>query len=139
MSLLTDLFVAEPSAALSYEERLKRKDLSAYDRAEFKGLTGLEFSTLRAFISNEEWDLDKHDLEEVTPSGETWLFRFPERFVDQLSELGSADIPDLSKQWAATEELQWEPAEAEEVIVALVRLARKAKLEAKGLYLWGSL
>ena len=138
MSLLTDLFVAEPNAALSYEERLKRKDLSAYDRAEFKGLTGLEFSTLRAFISNEEWDLDKHDLEEVTPSGETWLFRFPKRFVGQLSELGSADIP-LSKQWAATEELQWKPAEAQEVIVALVRLAKKAKLEAEGLYLWGSL
>ena len=141
MGILADLFVAHPADAPGYEEQLKNRDAlqKRFERVEFKGLTDLEFSTLWALLKGEEWDLEKHALEEVTPAGNTWLFRFPSSFVQQLTSIDERRISDVSIPWAATEELQWEPSEAKEVVVELVRLARVAKSSSKGLFLWGSL
>lgn len=141
MGLLADLFVAEPEDALTYEALSGKGKLPAdrFERAEFKGLTNLEFTTLWALMQNEEWDLDKHDLEAIGEPGETWLFRFPDTFVEALASLDSASISRVVPLWANTEELQWEPSEAQEVIEELVRLARLARTTSKRLFLWGSL
>ena len=70
---------------------------------------------------------------------ETWLFHFPESFVKVLAALTPAAIEGVAERWANTEELQWEPSEAQEVLVELVRLSETAESSSKGLYFWGSL
>lgn len=141
MGILADLLVSAPDDAHLYEQRLRTRDFppGAYERAEFKGLTGLEFGTLWAVVTGQEWDLDKHSLEELTNSGETWLLKFPDTWVKGLAALTAPQIAKVAAEWAATEELQWEPMEAEEVVVELVRLAGQATKQGKNLYLWGSL
>ena len=135
MSILSDLFVSEPEKAQEYAKFPSDR----LERAQFKGLTDLEFTTLWALIKNEEWDIDEHSLEAVGEPGDTWLFKFPSSFVDALSSLDQAGVSRVSPLWASTEELEWEPSEAQEVIEELVRLANLTKSNSKRLYLWGSL
>jgi len=140
MSILSDLFVTDADDAQLYE-KLQSQDqfpIDRFERAQFKGLTDLEFTTLWALVQNEEWDIDQHSLEVIGVPGDTWLFKFPSLFVDSLSSLDQAGISRVSPLWAATEEMEWEPSEAQEVIEELVRLAKFAKSNSKGLYLWGS-
>jgi hypothetical protein len=140
MGLLTDIFVATPEDALKYES-LAPGELppGRFEVVNFKGLTDLEFGTLWAILAGEAFDMDRHALEALTPGGETWLFGFPSAFVERLAGLGAADTTSAAAAWAATEELQWDPSETEEVLVELVRLARRSKSTSKGLYFWGSL
>ena len=141
MGQLADVFIAEPEDALAYEDLQNKGELPAdrFERAEFKGLSDLELTTLWALMQNEEWDLDQHNLEVIGEPGETWLFRFPSTFIEALASLNQADISRVAPLWADTEELQWEPSEAQEVIEELVRLARLARDTSKPLFLWGSL
>jgi hypothetical protein len=99
----------------------------------------LEFGTLWAIINDEEFDFDKHALESLAPEENIWLFRFPPVFVQMLAALTPAAVKEVSAAWADTEELQWDPPEAEEVVVELVRLAKLASSPSKGLFLWGSI
>lgn len=141
MSILTDLFVADAENAQLYES-IQSQDqfpIDRFERAQFKSLTDLEFTTLWALIQNEEWDIDQHSLEVIGEPDDTWLFKFPPSFVEALSSLDQAGISRVSPLWASTEEMEWEPSEAQEVIEELVRLAKLTKYSSKGLYLWGSL
>lgn len=143
MGILADLFVADPKDAITYEALQLKGAITPdkFDRAEFKGLTDLEFGTLWAILQNEEWNVKSHCLETISleGQGETWLFRFPEPFLSRLSSLDSSEIGRAAKAWAATEELQCEPSDIEPVIRELARLAKAATRDGKGLYLWGSL
>ena len=140
MSILGDLFVTDADSAQLYE-KFQSQDkfpVDRFERAQFKSLTDLEFTTLLALIQNEEWDIDQHSLEVMGVPDDTWLFKFPPSFVDALSSLDKAGVSRVSPLWASTEEMEWEPSEAQEVIEELVRLAKLAKSNSKGLYLWGS-
>jgi hypothetical protein len=140
MGLLTDIFVATSEDALKYES-LAAGELppGRFEVVNFKGLTNLEFGTLWAILSGESFDLDRHALDALTPAGESWLFGFPSALVELLAGLGASDTTSAAAAWAATEELQWDPSETEEVLVELMRLARRSRSASKGLYFWGSL
>ncbi len=139
MAILTDIFVSSPADAQRYQSLQPKRSGSAFELVQFKGLTNLEFGTLWAIINGEEFDFDKHALESLAPQDDTWLFRFPTAFVQKLASLTPAAIEEVSAAWADTEELQWDPSEAQEVVVELVRLAKLASLASKGLFFWGSL
>lgn len=143
MGLLADVFVAESKDALAYEDLHSQGSLPAgrFERAELKGLTDLELTTLWALVQDEEWDLDQHALEAIGEPGETWLFRFPDTFTEALASLDRSHISRVAPLWADTEEMQeeWEPSVAQAVIEELVRLARRARATSKPLFLWGSL
>ena len=139
MAILTDVFVSLVSDAPKYESlQASGQPGTQFEVAQFNGLTNLEFGTLWAILNNEEFDFDKHALESLAPEGETWLFRFPAAYVQKLATLGPAQAKKTAATWASTDELQWEPAEAEEVVGELIRLAKLAGLPSKGLYFWGS-
>ena len=137
MAILTDIFVSSPADAQRYEALEPKRSGGPFELVQFKGLTSLEFGTLWAIINDEEFDFDKHALESLAPEENTWLFRFPPVFVQKLAALTPAAVKEVAAAWADTEELQWDPSEAEEVIVELVRLAKLASSPSKGLYLWG--
>jgi hypothetical protein len=139
MAILTDIFVASVSDAPKYESlEAAGPPGSLFEVTQFNGLTNLEFGTLWAIMNGENFDFDKHALESLAPEGETWLFRFPAAYVQKLAALSPAQAKKTAATWAATDELQWEPAEAEEVLSELIRLAKLAGLPSKGLFLWGS-
>jgi hypothetical protein len=139
MAILTDIFVASPTDAPKHEALQAAGRLgNLFEVVMFKGLTDLEFGTLWAIINGAEFDHDKHAFEVLTSPGETWLGRFPTPFVQKLAALNPAQIKKIAAPWAATEELQWAPAEAEEVLVELARLAKLAGSTSKGLFCWGS-
>jgi hypothetical protein len=108
-----------------------------FEVAQFKGLTNLEFGTLWAIIRGEAFDFDKHALESLAPQEETWLFRFPDTYVQELATLTPAQAKKVAVAWASTDELQWEPSEAEEVLNELIRLSKLAGSPSKGLFFWG--
>ena len=140
MAILTNIFVAVPADAPKYESLVEAGQLgNMFEVVHFKGLTNLEFGTLWAIIEGEDFDFDKHALESLAAQEETWLFRFPERYVKALAALTPSTAKDAAESWAETEELQWEPSEAQEVLDELVRLAKLASSSSKGLFFWGSL
>jgi hypothetical protein len=139
MAVLTDIFVSTPTDAQRYQSLQPKRSGGPFELVQFKGLTDLEFGMLWAIIDGWEFDFDKHAMESLAHQEETWLFRFPAAFVQKLTALTPAAIDEVSAAWADTEELQWEPSEAKEVIVELVRLAKIASSPAKGLFFWGSL
>jgi len=139
MSILTEIFVSSPADAQRYESLQPKRSGGPFELVQFKGLTNLEFGTLWAIITGEEFDFDQHALESIAPPKETWLLRFPTSFVQELAALTTARIEEVAAAWADTEELQWDPSEAQEVIVELVRLAKLAISPSKGLFFWGSL
>jgi hypothetical protein len=139
MAILTDIFVSTPADAQRYQSLQPKRSSGLFELVQFKGLTNLEFGILWAIISGEDFDFDKHALESLAPQEETWLFRFPTVLVQKLAALTPVRINEISAAWADTEELQWAPAQAKEVIVQLVRLAKLAPSPSKGLFFWGSL
>src|SRR5260370_42031967 len=135
MAILTDIFVSSPADAVMYESRQRAGPPGySFEVVQFKGLTNLEFGTLWAIIEKKDFDFDKHALESLAPQKETWLFRFPMHFVKALTSLSAAAIKKVAESWAMTEELEWNPSEAQEVLVELVRLAKFAESSSMRLY-----
>ena len=145
MGILADLFVSTPEEAIAYEAAIGTAQIEKrYERAEYKGLTGLEFGTLWAILEGKEWDVDKHMLEEIHfgPDGETWLMKFPAELIGLLISADAAKTEAALNSWAQTEELQMNGVTLEDVrpiFTDLVRLANIANTEQESLYLWGSL
>jgi hypothetical protein len=137
MGILTELFVAEPADAENYTAvREGSTAVVRYTRVQLGGLHSLHFSTLWALIESEKWDVNKHDLPSVLQDSNTWLFRFPEQFTRSLSELDERHLEEISGQWARTEEMRCDPADARYVLDELQGIAEKATASGKGLYLW---
>jgi hypothetical protein len=113
--------------------------MDAYVRVEWKSLTSLEFEILWALLEAKELDPERHRLETVRSDESSWLFRFPQEYVDRLVSLSPEAVLIVGDAWARTEELQWPPEDAQHVLVELTRLARTSRETSRGLYLWGSL
>jgi hypothetical protein len=140
MGILSDIFVSTPADAAKYDELMESERIdSRFEVASYKNLTTLEFGTLWAILTGQTFDMDKHNLDPLADEEESWLHRFPEPYVKLLAGLTSVQIKTASVAWAATEELEADPADMEEIIVDIAKLARHAMLPGKGLYLWNCL
>jgi hypothetical protein len=145
MSILCDLFVADPSDASEYGKRFDDPEWDAdVESASFGGMTQLNFEILWAMLEGRPWDPKTHSFESVgDPSegqDETWTFRFAPAFVAQLAALKDPRaIAELTQKWAQTQELRCDPEELTEVVDSLLRLASSAQASGRGLFLWGSL
>jgi hypothetical protein len=89
------LFIASRQDAASYEER----EGKGFERIELGGLTSLEFETLWAISENEEWDTEKHVIEEIASTDGTWTFQFPEAYVLKLQSLDAAGMRAAADAW----------------------------------------
>jgi len=144
MSILCDLFVADPSDAQHYEERFDDDEwVGRFERRQFGGLTQLEFEILWAIVEGRPWDPQTYSLEwigEPPEGGESWLLRFPPAFVASLTALKDPrEVAAIAAKWARTEELNCSPADIAPVVEALMELATSAVASKRSLFLWGSL
>ncbi len=137
MAILADVFVSTPADAQRYQSLQPKRSGGPFELVQFKGLTDLEFGMLWAIIDSEDFDFDRHTLESLSHRDETWLFRFPTAFVQKLAALTPATIDEVSAAWADTEELQWEPSRAKEVVVELARLGQTRFVAFEGVVLLG--
>lgn len=136
MGLLSDIYVSSHEHAADYRGSTPFPE---QDRAQYKGITTLELTTLWALLDKKEWNVDLLEtFEEVLyeSDGEVTIHKVPEAFVTRLSKLSQSEIAAVSRLWAETEELQWKTEEAAEVIDALVKLSARAIETGKQLYIW---
>jgi hypothetical protein len=145
MSIIADIFISSPEAAKDYaasQLQGRPAHIARYHPAEYKGLTSLEFGTLWALIADEEWDVKKHMLTDVSygPGNESWLCQFPKSLVELLAALKDEQVDKYADAWSKTEELSGASAsEVRPIIIDLRRLAIASKASGKEMYLWGSL
>jgi hypothetical protein len=135
MGIPADFYVSRDDEAVKYDTV---PDQFA-DRAQFKGITSLEPSTLWAIMRGTEWDVA--DLDEFAcwlekDEGGVLIHGFPEAMVSDLQRLSSDQIRDVSAKWAATDELACPPDDIRPEVEALVRLSRLAAGSNRKLYLW---
>jgi hypothetical protein len=89
--------VADPSDAPHYDDDELDDDEAAdmFETFPLGGLTNLEFELLWAIVEGRPWIPEPHSLEAIAEPQEdlnTWIFRFPSRFVSQLAELKAHQV-----------------------------------------------
>jgi hypothetical protein len=144
LGILADLLVASTADALLYNESAETRGSPSpdrFERVEYKHFSGLEFGTLWALIDGQKWDVHRYTLRHIThgDEGESWLEEFPAALVATLAAFDDSRVAGVAEAWGKTDELKWMNDGLDEVIANLVRLARLAEREEKGMFLWGSL
>jgi hypothetical protein len=138
MGILSDIYVASPDEAKLYDTDQKRFAAVA---AQSKGFTELELSTLWAILDNCEWDenlLDEFHNILTIADGERLITRLPDALLDRLTAANDQQLTAAAEQWAATDELQCDPADARQFMNDMIRLWRLARSINKSLHLWNS-
>lgn len=138
MGVLTDIFIATDEEATEYQS--STKDLAVFKPLQLKGLSDIEFGILWALLENQEWNVERHLLEEISFDDDCSLFQFQTELLTLLSNI--SDFDPIAKQWAATEELKeshWRYEATLQLLNDLNRLAKQTLGSDKGLYLWVSL
>lgn len=139
MGLIADFIVATESDALKYAA--SGGVLDSIEQCGHKNYTPLSIAVLWAVLDNEILNPEHHDLETVSiaDSGESWLFRFPDKLSEQIAQIDSDRVGIIAAKWADSEEVPGDGPDNEAVLYDLIRLCNSAKTGFRGLYLWGSL
>src|SRR5579859_7490696 len=135
MGILSDIYISREGEAVKYDSA---PDAFA-DRAQFRAMTPLEYSTLWTIMRGIESDvsaMDEFKLLLQVDGGERLVHSFPTAMIRALDQLTPEQIRDISTKWAATDELDCAPSDVQPVVEAAVRLARLATASGRGLYLW---
>lgn len=146
MGLLADFIVASLDDAQEYASaatsggniaHLEQRIL----RSEWKNYTDLSLGALWAILRGETFTVERHHLEiiSIAPNHESWLFRFPNDFVDRLASLEETEVSRLATMWTESEEVPGADADNKPALLELQRLAHTAKSQNRCLLLWGSL
>lgn len=140
------LFVASSTDAARYdqivnsgawEDEEEDPSLPILERAEHKGFTGIELSTLWALIEGDESSA-KHNLimGPMNEESEAIVEQVPLAFVEHLARMTDAQITAHSGAWAGVEGVRHEPEHLSEVLTDLRRLAGSALSARKNIYIW---
>jgi hypothetical protein len=137
MSLPSIFFTATEAVA---KDTHLNNDLPHDDVEELGGIDTLKMSTLWAIIDEKTWDVDSMDrFETVYATEEEWMHRIPDELTKKLALLDDSKLTRVSKEWAATDEMMCEPAEAEEVFRSIAKIAARSILTHRNFYLYTSL
>jgi hypothetical protein len=133
MGVIADFIIATEPEALEYSR--SQTGIPPADCLEAKGITLVELSTLLALLDGREWQ--DHLLDLFAPVGEeeNMLTRMPDQLLGRLTDF-DYDLEQVAADWAATDEMQWEPDEARGLIDALAQHAARATRAGKSMYLW---
>ncbi|MDZ4818840.1 MAG: hypothetical protein SGJ20_07690 [Planctomycetota bacterium] len=109
---------------------------------QLKGIDHVKLAQLWAILTGGNLlehisELTRPALIEPAQTGETGLHRLPNELVQGLATITNPQTS--GTQWSATEEMQrdgFTPADCEQVLQELVRLAKEAKSQNKGMYFW---
>jgi hypothetical protein len=137
MGLMTELFVATPERAATYDV----DSGPTFERFQLGDFTNLQFEMLWAILEGEEWDPDKHGLREIVcrDDGAQFVFQFPPPFVERLRSLTADAKVSAAATWAAMEEVSADQADVAPIIDNLVALSEAATKGVHGLFVWFSL
>ena len=155
MSMIADFIVATPEEALAYagrfddlesydeddeasvaaEDRLEQ--LEAIERLQMNGLTGLAMGLLWADLLGVPWDVRTH-MPRTVGSGENWLLDHLEPpLLDAVVSVPDGRVGPALDAWLSREDMRgWEAELAREFFVDLQALARSARAQGKGVYLF---
>ena len=136
MSFISDLYIAEPAHATSYDID---QNYPKVDCAQFKGLTSLELSTLWAITLKQEWDeamMDTFPEVLVVDGGQRLIYQFPTAAVEHFAKMSGSEIGSAAAAWSQTEELACAAGDVQPVIEEIVRLSKRAVETKRNLYLW---
>ena len=136
--LLADFYVSSDEEAIKYNDSPEE----FAERTEYRRITTLELSMLWAIMRDVEWSvalMDEFPCLFQEKDGNWFIHRLAKAMLVDLTRLTPEQIAALAPKWAATEELRWPPHAAHEVIVDIVRLARRAEQISRSVYLWNSL
>ncbi|MCG8408380.1 MAG: hypothetical protein MI923_24530 [Phycisphaerales bacterium] len=140
MAILSDFYVADNDVAARH--RGDARNQIDTDRVQWKGITPLELSILRAIVHRTEWqdeDMDAFDCILDVDSGSRMIHRLPDDLRDRLSRVDEQEIERLASEWSATDELECQADDIRPLLVDLRRLSQSAKVATGGVYLWNCL
>jgi hypothetical protein len=136
MGLMTELFVATPERAATYDAHSEGR----FEHVKLGRLTHLEFEMLWAILEGKAWAPKTHALREIRSTDSQWVFEFPARFLGILPSLSDAAKASAAAAWADTEELaDASPADLAPIIESLIALSRSAAESGQGVFVWISL
>ncbi len=155
MSMIADFIVATPEEALAYagrfddlesddeddeasvaaEDRLEQ--LEAIERLEMNGLTGLTMGLLWADLLGVPWDVHAH-MPRTVAGGESWLLdQLEPPLLDAVVSVPAGRVEPALAAWLSREDMRgWALEPAREFLVDLQALARSARAQGKGVYLF---
>ncbi len=135
MSVLSDIYISRDDEAVKYDTA----PATFAERAQFTGITSLEYSTLWAIMRGVQWQaspMREFPCLLQKDGGERLVHGFPAEMLAALGQLTPDKIREVAGKWAATDELACSPSDIQPVIEAFVRLARSATASGRSLYLW---
>jgi hypothetical protein len=139
MSLLSDLYIASPADAVSYDAD---RNIPGCGRVEFSGLTYEELADLWAILENSDRKPEHataFEMVHIVDGGQRLISRFPTNLVVLLATVDGAAALNAATRWVRTGELAYsgcQPSDVLPVVEAASRLARDAQRDGKSLYLW---
>jgi hypothetical protein len=133
MGVIADFIIATEPEALEYSR--SQAGIPSSNLLEAKGITCVELSTLLALLDGKEWQDTLLDLFPSVGGESSGLTRVADRLLSRLTGF-DYDLDQAAAEWAATEEMQWEPEEARALIDDLAQHAVKARSACKPVYLW---
>jgi len=140
MGVLSDFFIADATAAPSYNGR---SDFPPEDVCRFKRITPLEAAGVLSVLRGGGDRIEMLDeFPALTPEdAEEWVTGIPPDMTQALAQLDAVRIEDAAVACAraTSEELGWSPEDFNEVLAQLCVLARRAMKKGKAMYLWNSL
>lgn len=122
MSLPNTLFYSTRKDAIAHA---KGEPATVNDLYEFGGITDLDISIFFSIAAGEEFDFDLHEILPMDELEDCEVFELPVRLVEVLAAKNEADIQPLAIEWAATEELQCDPADLSPIVAKLIELSKK--------------
>lgn len=136
MGVLSDLYLAEPKRAKDYDES---QECAEDDRAQYKGITPLELSTLLAIIRGKDRNVAMmNEFPEImiVNEGERVIFEIPHSAMTCFAALPESEFQVAAEAWSKTDELRCSAEDVRPVIEDIVRLSKRGQETNRLLFLW---
>jgi len=133
MGVIADFIIANEPEGLEYSR--SQTGIPSSDLLEAKNITCVELSTLLALLDGTEWQDSLLDLFPAVGADSSGLTRVADQLLGRLTDF-DYDLDQVTADWAATEEMQWEVEEARGLIDDLAQHAVRARNACKAVYLW---
>ncbi len=139
MGVLTDIFAATDAQvdALSPDDI----PIQMFPGVEAKGVHIIKLGTLQNILVGTDVQdaIGQHEWMDEKSAEGFWITRLPKELFDALAGLNGDQIPEVAHKWSETAEFEsehWEKSEVEDLMTRIVLLAKDARSNGKGLFVW---
>jgi hypothetical protein len=135
MGTSSHFYIADAASAADYPMAARG---AAGERVRHDGITPLELSTLWSLIERTDWNVKMIHLFPLVGAiklGEHVVHEIPPRVVERLAALTVDEIARVAQAWSTTLEMESRTDDVRVIVVGLVRLAGRARVTHRGLFL----